>query len=328
VSKGYPLGMSSLRFVGAVLVWALVTFPAAYLGHFWFDPRAVETAYHQVASHYVWTTVMTTLAFSLAGTAILWLLPNNWAKLRPWFTVALGLALGALLGYLSWRLDEPRYQAISAYFVGPAKLRFSGRTTYPFSPANYLYSGALAGAIVAELRRRAAIWQPHTVLSQHDLKLNFHIAALMTWAVILKIVEWLDLTWIQPGSDAFGAHLFMFFTVLLWTPLVCIFLWRYVPSRAWFAIFWTCAAGVVAPIAIGYILALPAIMLVASGLTPAYWMLWGARFLDTAGLWKAIWFLVPGVVWGVIVGWLRWRHHQLQNGGRRIHLEADDPGAR
>jgi hypothetical protein len=302
--------------LAAVLVWALITFPAAHLGRFYFDPRVVQTAYHQLASAYLWTTVMTTLGCSLVGTAMLWLLPRNWTKLRPGIPTTVGLALGALLGYGAWRLGEPRFQAISAHFYGPANLRFSGLSTYPFSPANYLYSGLLAGAIVAELCRRSAICQSHVVLSQHDLKLNFHIAALMAWAVILKVLEWLDLTWVQPGSDAFGAHLFMLLAVLLWTPLACKFLWRYIPSRAFFAMFWTCVAGVLAPIVISYVLALPAILLVSSGLTPAYWMLWGGRFLDSAGLWKAIWCVVPGVTWGITVGWLRWRYLQLQNAGR------------
>jgi hypothetical protein len=186
-------------------------------------------------------------------------------------------------------------------------------SSYPFSPLNFFYSGLLAGGIAGELRRRAVMRQGGIALSADQLKLNFYVAALMTWAVILKVFEWTDLYGLFPGREAFGIHFAMFLPVVFWTPLVCNFLWRYKPTYAFYSIAWACVVGVVTPVVVSFILGYPSIFLFYFGVPLAYYIPWGARFADTTGLWRPVLLLFPGVTWGIIVGWVRWRY--LQRGG-------------
>jgi hypothetical protein len=173
---------------------------------------------------------------------------------------------------------------------------------------NFVYSGLWAGAIAGELRRRAAIWQARAILSIDDLKLNFHVAALAALAVILKIMEWLDLYGLFPGRNAFGMHLLMFLPVLLWNPILCKFLWKYLPRSAPLAISMACVAGIAAPVVVSYALGYPSMFLFYLGVPLAYSIPWGARFADATGMLKPVLLLAPGIAWGLVIGWLGWRY--------------------
>jgi hypothetical protein len=275
----------------ALLVWALTTFPCIHL-------RQLNAYHPELIATYLWTNVLATLALSFLGTLLVWLLSMKF-KSEPRDAVFWAIPLGILLAGALCAVINPLFQKVSHY---------------PLGLGNFLYFGLLAGAVTGEMRVRSLRRESSAPCSAADLKLDFYIAALLAWAVILKVMECFELVTVQPGreSPAVGAHLFMFLSVALWTPDVCKYLWRYTPSRAIYVILWACASGVLLPPVIGFILSFPAWLLFYLGMPLGLEMAWGTRFWNAIGIWRPVLFLAPGLSWGMIVGLLRWHYLRLE----------------
>jgi hypothetical protein len=192
---------------------------------------------------------------------------------------------------------------------------FRKLSAYPLDWGNFLYAGFLAGAVTGEIRFRSLRSKSSVARSAEELKLDFYILALMTWAVILKAFGCFELVTIPAGRPVpeVGAHLVRLLSVALWVPAACRYLWKHPPGRAIYATLFACGAGVLLPPLISYLLYVPVITLLYVGLPPfATAALWGITFMKANGIWKPILLLVPGLTWGITIGLLRWRYLQVE----------------
>lgn len=117
----------------------------------------------------------------------------------------------------------------------------------------------------------------------------------------------------QPGRTAAGIHFAMFLSILLWSPWVCRFFWKRRPKSLLSSVIRSVAAGVLFPPLSAAVLYLPAVMLILTGTRGAYAMLWGGEILLAIHPgWLTVMAACPGLLWGVIVGVLRWRYSQVE----------------
>jgi hypothetical protein len=291
-------GKRYLLFCLAVFVWVLTTIPCAHLFQLYTRHHMIGIGSHpERFAAYSWLIVSTSLGLGFLGTLLLWSLSRVF-KSEPRDALLWGILIGPLLAVGLRAIVNPSFRVLSSDSLGLG---------------NFLYSGFLAGAVTGEIRLRSLRGETSVPRTELELKQDFYITALAVWAVILKVFECLELVTVQPGRDVFGVHLFMFLSILLWTPLVCRYLWKWTPSRASYAMLWACAAGVLLPPVIGYILHFPATILLYMGVPLAYEMCWGMRFLYYAAPLRPVLFLGPGVTWGIIVGLLRWRYLTVES---------------
>jgi hypothetical protein len=286
-------------FLLAVFVWALTTFPCAHLLKVYIHHHMKEPGLHpELVAAYFRTITLTTLALSFLGTLLVWSLSRK-LKLENRDALLLGIFSGMLLTSILWTVINPSFRAVASHSLGWG---------------NFLYAGFLAGAIVGEIRFRSLRRESPKPFSPGETKSDFYVVALLTWAVILKVFGCFDLVNIPPGPnvDAVAVHLCMFFSVLLWAPAVCKYLWAYTPSRAIYVILLACVTGVLLPPVVGYVLYVPVVVLLYAGAPPfLYAVSWGTTFMNAVGIWKPVLFLVPGLTWGIIVGLIRWRYLQM-----------------
>jgi hypothetical protein len=240
--------------------------------------------------------VSATLGLSFLGVLLLWVVSRRF-KSEPRDAIFWAISLGVLLTLTLWAILRPSFSEVSRY---------------PLGWGNFLYSGFLAGAVTGEIRHRSLARDSPISRSAAELKMDLYIAALMTWAVILKVRECFELITVQPGREFFAPHPFLFLSVLLWTPLVCKYLWKYTPSRAIYAVLWASASGLLLPLLSGFILGYPGLILLYMGVPVVYEMAWGVQFLYALDLRTRVLSLSPGVTWGLIVGFLRWRYLPLE----------------
>lgn len=220
-----------------------------------------------------------------------------------------------LIGKLTFRMTN---SAFGCLLAGPiigwiaaaimsSQLRpdFLAIANVELSEGGFFYSGLVSGVIVGELCRRYYQSMATAQVSGKDFRCWLLISALMTWAVLLKVLESIYVSSLPPGRDPLGIfHLFMFISVLLWTPLFIYLLWRLRPSRFLPTAVLTVAAGVIVPYLLALGLLYPVTMSLYAGITPyIYGLLWAGLLSKVAGPTSlvATVCIAPGLVWGLIV---------------------------
>lgn len=281
----------------AVAIWVLTTFPCIHLRSIYANYSLAGAAAHrEFFAAYVQKAIWTTAAAGLVGPALLWAVPKRLKSEANAVFLWAG-ALGLTLTSAMWFVLAPAFRLLSEQ---------------PLDLGNFLYSGLVAGIVVGEVHRRALLAKSGVVRSAPELKRDFYVAALMVWAVLLKVLECIYLTTAQPGRPAFGVHFFMFLSVLVWTPWVCKLYWKREPDSLISSVMRSCAAGVLGPPLSGLALLVPALILLYSGFRATYAVLWGLAFFSLAGNLGPVLFFVPGLTWGTITGLLRWRYLQIE----------------
>lgn len=282
-----------------VFVWALTTFPCVHLLDLYAYHHMIGIGLHpELVAPYYRTITLATLGCSLLGTLLAWFLTRR-STPENRFAVLWGILSGIVFAPVLWAVISPSFRRLSVY---------------PLDFGNFLYAGLLAGAVSGEIRFRTLLGKSDVPLSVDHVRQNFYVAALMTWAVILKVFGCFELVTIPAGRPVFesGAHLVRVLSVALWVPAVCRYLWKHPHRPAISMILFACAAGVLMPVAIACILYFPVLILVYAGLPPvAAAALWGIAFVNAPGIWRLVLLLAPGVTWGIIVGLLGRHYGQL-----------------
>ena len=280
----------------AVIIWVLVTFPGVHLSSL-YSRHLVGTGSHpELFAAYLRRLIWTTMALSVVGPAILWALPRR-LKAESMVVLVMGAGLGLLLTSSLWALLSPAFRWVSER---------------PLDAGNFLYSGLMAGIVVAEVHRRALLVRSGHIRGPSELKRDFYVAALAIWAVLLKVMECIYLAGIQPGPVVVGIHFYMFLSILLWVPWVCKLLWNRHPRTALSSVLRSCAAGVLLPPLVAAILFVPATLLLYVGLRWPYYMLWGGIAVVGAWPWAPLLYSIPGILWGIVTGLLRWRYLEME----------------
>lgn len=286
----------------AALLWALTTFPCVHLLDLYNYHHMEGIGLHpEFVAPYYRTITLATLGFSLLGTLLVWFLTRRLTS-ESRDSVLWGILSGVVFAPILWTVISPAFRRVSAY---------------PLDWGNFLYAGFLAGAVVGEIRSRSLRSQSSVPRSPDELRQDFYIIALMAWAVILKVFGCFELVTIPAGRPVteVGAHLVRLLSVALWALPLCQYLWKHPPKYAIHMTFFACAAGVLLPPLVSYVLYFPLGVLLYMGLPPvAFAALWGITFLNAGGawIWKPVLLLVPGLTWGLIVGSLRWRYLQVE----------------
>ena len=304
MTEGYDRKTTAYLFCLAALVWALTTFPCVHLLNLYEYHHMKGVGLHpELVPVYYRTITLATLGCSLLGTSLVWFL--TW-RFRSETRDAI------LWGILSGMAVVP----ILATVINPSFRRLSA---YPLDWGNFLYAGMLAGAVTGEIRFRSLRSELSVARSAEELKQDFYIFGLMTWAVILKVFGCLELVTIPAGRPVpeVGAHLVSLLSVALWVPSVCQYLWKHPPRRAIYTVLLACAAGVLLPPLISFVLYFPVLILLYVGLPPiAVAALWGIRFMNANGIWQPVLFLAPGLAWGITAGLLGWDYLQVEKRNR------------
>jgi hypothetical protein len=290
----------------AVFIWLLATFPCVHLHHLYIRnhlPGSVQS-HPELFTAYLRRAIWATTALGILGPALLWLVP---ARLKREGAVffwggAIGIATAAIL----WSIVARAFGWVS---------------DKPLGAGTFLYSGLLAGIVASELNRKTISARWGMVRKPSELKRDFQVASLMIWAVLLKAIECEYFIDAQPGKVAGGLHLAMFFAVLLWSPWVSRFFWNHRPRSLLSSVLRSSAAGMLFPPLSAIVLYLPVMVLFFAGIPVAYAMLWGGIiFLRIHPWWLHALVVSPGLIWGVIVGLLRWQYLQLE---MQILLHSD-----
>jgi len=287
----------------AMFIWLLATFPCVHLEQLYTRHHLLGSigAHPELFTAYLRRAIWATTALSVLGPALLWLIPARFRKERE-AALFWGGAIGVTAGIALWAGMVPAFRWVS---------------DKPLEAGIFLYSGALAGIIASEIGRRALSVQAGMVRTASELKRDFQVASLMIWAVVLKPVECWFLFNAQPGRTAAGLHFVMFLSILLWSPWVCRFFWKHRPGSLLTSVMRGSVAGMLFPPLSALVLYVPAIILSFGGVSSAYAMLWGGIVLLAIHTW---WLYIvavfPGLIWGVIVGFLRWRYLQLEELGQ------------
>jgi hypothetical protein len=283
----------------AVFIWLLATFPCVHLEQLYTRHHLFGSigAHPELFTAYLRRAIWATTALSVLGPALLWLIPARFKK-EPEAVIFWGGAIGVVAATALWAIMAPAFGWVS---------------DKPLKVGTFLYSGLLAGIVAGEVNRRALSAQAGMVPTASKLKRDFQVASLMIWAVVLKAVECVYLLNAQPGRGAVGLHFAMFLSTLLWSPWACRFFWKHRPESLLSSVIRNSAAGVLFPPLSAAALYVPAIMLLFGGFPSAYAMLWGGTvFLDFHPSWLRVVAVFPGLIWGVLVGLLRWRYLRLE----------------
>ena len=291
---------TAIAFFGlCCLVWLIVTFPCVHMQQLYNRHHLFGSigAHPELFTAYLRRAIWATTAVSVLGPVFLWLIPARFKKERE-AVLLWGAGIGVAAAIIVWAIMVPAFQAVS---------------DKPLGAGTFLYSGVLAGVIAAEINRRTVSNHAGILRNHSELKRDFLVGSLMTWAVVLKAVECAFLVSTPPGKVAVGFHFIMFLSVLLWSPWVCRIFWNHRPGGLLISIIRSSAAGVLFPPLVAVALYVPVMMLFVAGLLLPYAMLWGGIvFLHISpGLLHVLAFF-PGLIWGLIVGILRWRYLLLE----------------
>lgn len=274
-------------------VWALYKWHHYTIGAQGLQPQLVDA--------YIWKATVCTSIYSLFVPLVAWLvlrlLVGNQGVWAAWVVgLFIGLVSSAIL-----------YHFLDRWFLLIAKPNLD--------LPGFLYNGALAGIFVADMYWRWRLTQLPVAEVQRSLAFQFLSAALITWAVLLKIGECLFVSVMQPGRRTFPLHFLAFLPVLLWTPSVCRYLRRRRPRNLAYSIVRSCAFGVLIPPLVSSVL-FPVVGIVLYMGINLYPMLWGDLvFLSFYNFAEAKYYLlclIPGFIWGIVVGLIRWRDLQLE----------------
>lgn len=289
----------TLFFWLAVFICLLAMFPCVHLNHLYIRnhlPGSVR--FHpEFFTAYLRRAIWATTALSILGPALLWLGPARFKK-EPAAALFWGGAIGIAAGVALWVIMVPAFSWVS---------------DKPLGAGTFLYSGLLAGIVAGEMNRRALSAQSGRVRKAAELKRDFQIASLMVWALVLKGAECRYSIDVEPGRAVAGIHPAMFLSVLLWSPWVCRFFWKRRPGSLLSSVIRSAAAGLLFPPLSAAVLYLPVALLVIGGMRGAYTMLWGGEILLAIHPgWLPLLVACPGLIWGVLVGLLRWQYLQLE----------------
>jgi hypothetical protein len=241
--------------------------------------------------------------FSLLSPALMWA-TGKVISLRTKVGLGGPLAVGAMIGFIT---SLTMYSTLRPNFLAITNTELGG--------GSFVYSGLLSGVLAGELFRRQYSSSAGVHPIGEALKRRFLVSALMIWAVLLRVLESLYLSTLPPGNDPFAVHLFMFMSVLLWTPLVCLGLWKFRPSGLFPAAILSVGAGILFPLLVGWALSFPVVIGLYVGITPSiYAMLWGRLLLNVSGpkILVATMFILPGLSWGLLIGALRAHYLQVE----------------
>jgi hypothetical protein len=289
---------SAAYFLAAVVLSFVVGLPCAHTHalfvyhHFTLAQPGLQPA---LVDGYIKTALELWLILSFALTALVWgqlwaLSPHGHAAIR---TVTIGAVLGIVAGQVLYSNLNPSFQRIAATNLDEVA---------------FVYGGVWAGILTGELCRRSMLSssEPH-----RRLELDFILAAITTWAVLLKLGACAYESTLQPGQPTLLFHLLPFLSILLWTPRVCAYLWRHRPRHLVHSIVRSCAMGILLPPFVSLIL-FPLVGLLLMVKVNLYPILWGDMvffaFLRMPQAKYYLLTLLPGFTWGVVVGILRWRY--------------------
>ena len=302
--------MASIRVVGylhlASVVWLVVVYPSAHMRelyqwhHYTVGVQGLQPG---LVDAYIRKATLLAIMSSLISPILLWLIEGIVARtIKTNFSES--LLIGPILGGVS-----------STALYSKLNSSFQAITNLPLEDGTIFYSGLLAGLLAGELCRRYYRSRLGNQPSATELSRQLLISALMVWAVLLKILESAYLSTSTPGREPFGLHIFMFGSVLLWTPLACKALWRLRRLSLLWSVIWCIAAGLVGPLLTGLVLYVPVIFLFYAGISSSiYGVLWGAiMLLKVAREDSVLVAIAPGLTWGVIVGTLLWRYKGLRS---------------
>lgn len=283
----------------AVFIWLLATFPCAHLHHLYVRnhlPGSVR--FHpEFFTEYLRRAIWATTGLSVLGSALLWLVPARFKK-EPAAALFWGGAIGIAAGMALWVIMVPAFGWVS---------------DKPLGAGTFLYSGVLAGILAGEVNRRAVSARSGIARDSLQLKRDFQTASLMVWALVLKGVECRYSISVEPGRAVAGIHLATFLSVLLWSPWICRFFWKHRPGSLLSSVLRSAAAGMLFPPLSAVVLYLPVVLLALGGMPGAYAILWGGEiFLSIRSGWLAVLVVSPSLIWGVIVGLLRWQYLGLE----------------
>src|SRR5947199_8177849 len=95
-------------------------------------------------------------------------------------------------------------------------------------------------------------------------------------------------------------------------PWIDLFLGRKTRSGTAKVVFLACTAGTLLPPLVAAILFFPLTILLYMGIKLPFAMLWGAIGVAGRWPWDPITYSLPGIIWGIIAGLLRWRYFSLE----------------
>src|SRR5258708_8545361 len=284
----------------AILIWFLTSYPAGHLRdiYIWHHHTLGALGLHpELVDAYIIKAAWETALLFVLCPFIIWVAVKVISS-RTKVDFVDSLVVGPIVGLLASSLIYSQ--------LGP---RFLAITNVQLGNGTFLYSGLLSGILAGELCRRHYLSSAGILPTGQALRRQFVLAALLTWSVLLQILESFYLSSLPPGRDPVGIHLFMLTSVLLWTPLACRLL-----GKSWFptlipSLAITVALGIVFPFLVGWLLFFPVVILLYAGVTPsAYGLLWGILLLKVSGskFLVATISVLPGLLWGLVVGTLRW----------------------
>ena len=283
----------------ACFSWFVINFPSGHLREIYIwhhNTKGAAEVHPELVDAYIGKACWQTSVLALFAPLVIWVIGK--LIFRATNSASGGLLAGPIIGLIA---------ALIMY--SQLKPDFLAITNAELGDGSFLYSGLLSGVIAGELCRKYYLSAAGIQATGEGLRRWFLISALMTWAVLLKILESLYLSSLPPGREPFGIHLFMFASVLLWTPLLSSVLWRLRPFAFLPTAVLTVAAGIIVPYLVGLLLVYPVVISLYAGITPSiYGMLWGRLLLNLSGSTSlvATVFVAPGLIWGVIVAvlWL------------------------
>src|SRR5260370_31236002 len=291
-------------FLLAVLISFVANFPSIHMRniydwhHYTLGPKELHP---DLVDAYIRSATWLTACLCLLAPSLIWAIEkllSGKIKLNFGEALLIGPVVGLIAGSVMYSHLKPSFLAI---------------TKVQLDDGSFLYSWLLSGLLAGELCRRNFLSLAGIHPTGEQLRRRFWISAVMSWAVLLKILESLYVLTVPPGPDPVGIHFFMLASVVLWTPLACKFLWKLQPSSFPSSALWCIGAGVLLPPLLSSVLLLPAGFLLFAGITSyGYGMVWAGWFLNMSGASRVIMFLAPGLSWGLVVGALLWRYQQLE----------------
>ncbi len=289
----------------AVLIWFVTTYPGIHLLviYDWHHHALGAQGLHpDLVDAYISRAFWLTMCLSFLAPSLTWGIERIISG-KTKLNFGESLLIGPIIGFITSSVMYSR--------LNPA---FLAITNVQIEDGSFLYSGLLSGFLVGELCRRSFLSLAGIRPTGELLKRRFWVSALMTWAVLLKILESLYLSTVPPGRNPVGIHLFMLASVLLWTPMACKILWRHQPASFLSCVLWCVGVGVLLPPLTSWVLLFPAVFMLYAGIASSvYGMTWGTLFLKmTTPSGVMIMSVVPGLSWGLVVGTLLWRYLQQE----------------
>jgi len=291
-------------FLLAVLTWFVVSYPSLHLWNLYFTHHVIVGSLEArpgLFDAYVRRATWLTVALSFLAPCLFWAIEkvvSPFIKFKCSETLVIGPVIGIFSSSVMYSLLNPGFRSIG---------------NVPLEAGSIAYAGLLAGLLAGELCRRDLIFAAGIHPTRKQLGSRLWVSGIMTWAVLLKILESFYLSTVAPGNDPSSMHIFMLASVVVWTPWVCKYLWKKQAVGFRACVLWSVAPAVLLPPIFGTILLVPAVFLAFAQITiSGYGMIWGAFFvkMNTPGGMMVL-GLAPGLAWGLVVGTLLWRYQLL-----------------